>query len=68
MSTKPKLRTEPAQHLVSALTNGLVFRGPDALDVLNISEHSGLWPRLDGCVGFDAGSVIDAKPDDDDTF
>jgi hypothetical protein len=45
-----------------------VFRGPDALDVLNISEHSGLWQVLDGRVGFDAGSVIGAKPDDDDTF
>jgi hypothetical protein len=50
------------------LNNGLVFRGPDAIDVLNVSMHGDVWLRLDGHVGFDAGAVIGVKPDDDDNF
>ncbi|KAF8477715.1 hypothetical protein DFH94DRAFT_755265 [Russula ochroleuca] len=50
------------------LNNGLVFRGPDAIDVLNISKHGDVWLRLDGCVGFDAGAIIGVKPDNDDNF
>ena len=48
------------------LNSGLVFRGPDALNVLNISDHGGVWLRLDGRVGFDAGTVIGVTPDDND--
>ena len=50
------------------LNNGLVFRGPDAIDVLNVSMHGDVWLRLDGYVGFDAGAVIGVKPDDGDNF
>jgi hypothetical protein len=50
------------------LNNGLVFRGPDAIDVLNISKHGDVWLRLDGRVGFDAGAIIGVKPDDNDNF
>jgi hypothetical protein len=50
------------------LNNGLVFRGPDAIDVLNISKHGDIWLRVDGHVGFDAGAVIGVKPKDDDNF
>jgi hypothetical protein len=50
------------------LNNGLVFHGPDAIDVLNISRHGDVWLRLDGRVGFDAGTVIGVKPDHDDNF
>jgi hypothetical protein len=49
------------------LNNGLVFHGPDAIEVLNISKHGDIWLRLDGRVGFDAGAVIGVKPDNDDT-
>ena len=45
------------------LNSGLVFRGPDALNVLNISEHGGVWLRLDGRVGFGAGTVIGVNPE-----
>jgi hypothetical protein len=50
------------------LNNGLVFRGPDAIDVLNVSHHGDVWLRLDGNVGFDAGAVIGVNPGYDDTF
>ena len=59
-----------ASHLSNddILNNGLVFRGPDAIDVLNVSTHGDVWLRLDGHVGFDAGAVIGVKPDDGDNF
>ena len=50
------------------LNNNLVFHGPDAIDVLNISQHGEIWLRLDGRVGFDAGAIIGVKPGDDDSF
>ncbi|KAH9974491.1 hypothetical protein BGW80DRAFT_1559977 [Lactifluus volemus] len=50
------------------LDTGLLFRGPDALDVLNISEHGEVWLRIDGSVGFDAGAIVGVKPDDRDNF
>jgi len=50
------------------LNNGLVIRGPDAIDVLNVSHHGDVWLRLDGSVGFDAGAVIGVNPGYDDAF
>jgi hypothetical protein len=50
------------------LNNGLVFRGPDAIDVLNISKNGDIWLRVDGRVGFDAGAVIGVKPEHDDNL
>jgi hypothetical protein len=50
------------------LDTGLLFRGPDTLDVLNISEHGEVWLKIDGRVGFDAGAIIGVKPDDRDNF
>ncbi len=57
-----------ASHLSNddILNSGLVFRGPDAIDVLNVSMHGDVWLRLDGHVGFDAGAVIGVKPDNGD--
>jgi hypothetical protein len=59
-----------ASHLSNddILNNGLVFRGPDAIEVLNVSMHGDVWLRLDGHVGFDAGAVIGVNPDDADNF
>lgn len=59
-----------ASHLSNddILNNGLVFSGPDAIDVLNVSVHGDVWLRLDGHVGFDAGTVIGVMPDDGDNF
>ncbi|KAH9026620.1 hypothetical protein EDB85DRAFT_165989 [Lactarius pseudohatsudake] len=50
------------------LSDSLVFHGPDAISVLNISQHGDVWLRVDGRVGFDAGAIIDVKPGDDDSL
>ncbi|KAJ7507033.1 hypothetical protein B0H11DRAFT_189376 [Mycena galericulata] len=53
------------------LNEGLVFEGPDRVDVLNITWSGGIWVNIQARVGFDAGSVIgvNAAPDGDtDTF
>jgi hypothetical protein len=50
------------------INSALVLRGPDALDVFNISEHGDVWLRIDGRVGFDAGSIIGLRPDGKDSF
>ncbi|KAJ7025420.1 hypothetical protein C8F04DRAFT_1400596 [Mycena alexandri] len=49
------------------LDEGLVFEGPDRVDVLNITWSGGLWVNVEGRMGFDAGSVIgvNAAPDGD---
>ncbi|KAI9446943.1 hypothetical protein BJY52DRAFT_1314138 [Lactarius psammicola] len=50
------------------LSGSLAFHGPDAIDVLNISQHGDIWLRLDGRIGFDAGAIIGVKPGDDDSL
>ncbi|KAI0265341.1 hypothetical protein BC834DRAFT_825103 [Gloeopeniophorella convolvens] len=45
------------------LDKALAFRGPDAINVLNITEHGEIWLKVDGRIGLDAGSLIDVKPD-----
>ncbi|KAF7366892.1 hypothetical protein MSAN_00947900 [Mycena sanguinolenta] len=60
----------PASHVSpdDILKEGLVFEGPDRVDVLNISWSGGLWVNVEARVGFDAGSVIgvNSSPDDGD--
>jgi hypothetical protein len=48
------------------LNTGLVFHGPDAVNILNVSKQGDIWLRLDGRVGFDAGAVIGVKPSNGD--
>ncbi|KAI0048703.1 hypothetical protein FA95DRAFT_1539466 [Auriscalpium vulgare] len=50
------------------LDKAVVFRGPDSVDVLNITDAGEVWVRLDGRVGVDAGAVIDVNPDVDDNI
>lgn len=59
-----------SQHLSNddILTSAFVLRGPDAIDVLNISRHGDIWLQLDGHIGFDAGYVIGVKPAYDDSL
>ncbi|KAH9972515.1 hypothetical protein BJV74DRAFT_864960, partial [Russula compacta] len=59
-----------SQHLSNddILTSGFVLRGPDAVDVLNISHRGDIWLRLDGHIGFDAGYIIGVKPAHDDNL
>lgn len=43
------------------LEHGLVVKGPDRLDVLNTTEAEGMWVRIEGRAGVDAGALIDVK-------
>ncbi|KAJ7111482.1 hypothetical protein C8R44DRAFT_883276 [Mycena epipterygia] len=49
------------------LNEGLVFEGPDRVDVLSVTWSSGLWVNVEARMGFDAGSIIgvNASPDGD---
>ncbi|KII91591.1 hypothetical protein PLICRDRAFT_696608 [Plicaturopsis crispa FD-325 SS-3] len=47
------------------LDKGLVVRGPDRLDVLNITEDGGIWLNVGGKIGIDAGSVLEVNSDGD---
>ncbi|KAH0831128.1 hypothetical protein J3R83DRAFT_13694 [Lanmaoa asiatica] len=47
------------------LANGLVFQGPDKVDVINATD-GGLWIRLDARVGVDAGSIMGVNTVDDE--
>ncbi|KAF7289184.1 hypothetical protein MIND_01379500 [Mycena indigotica] len=50
------------------LTEGLVFRGPDRVDVLSISPQGGIALRVGGRLGFDAGAVLGVSAESDDTL
>ncbi|KAJ7291524.1 hypothetical protein C8J57DRAFT_1163649 [Mycena rebaudengoi] len=52
------------------LNEGLVFQGPDRVDVLNITWSGGIWVNVEARVGFDAGAIIqvNSEPKDDDLF
>ena len=50
------------------IQRALVARGPDRLDVLNITKEGGIWVNVHGRIGLDAGSVIGVASDDDDTI
>lgn len=44
----------------------LVIRGPDKVDVLNISHTDGIWLQVDGRVGIDAGAALGVNADVED--
>lgn len=44
----------------------LVVRGPDRIDVLNISVTEGVWLQVDGRVGVDAGAALGVNTDVED--
>ncbi len=45
-------RTEEAQ-----LTRGIVWRGPERIDIINVTE-SGIWVQMDGYLGVDADFML----------
>ncbi|KAF9238973.1 hypothetical protein BU15DRAFT_88192 [Melanogaster broomeanus] len=47
------------------LETGLVFEGPDRLDVLNATD-GGFWINVEARVGIDAGSIIGVNTDGDE--
>uniref|UniRef100_A0A8H7XTY0 Uncharacterized protein n=1 Tax=Psilocybe cubensis TaxID=181762 RepID=A0A8H7XTY0_PSICU len=50
------------------IKNNLVFRGPDRIDVLNITKEGDIWLNIRGRVGLDAGSVIGVQSDENDNI
>jgi len=49
------------------LDRGLVWKGPDRLDVLNVTADGGIWVEVEGKVGFNAGAVVGVNGDDEDS-
>ncbi|EPQ50553.1 hypothetical protein GLOTRDRAFT_82301 [Gloeophyllum trabeum ATCC 11539] len=56
-----------AQNLTpeDVIHRGLRVQGPDRVDVLNITAGEGIWVRVDGRVGLDAGALVDAQADEE---
>lgn len=50
------------------LDHAVVVKGPDRLDVLNVTEDGGIWVNVGGRVGVDAGAVIGVNAEEDDGF
>lgn len=48
------------------LTRAVVVKGPDRLDVLNITLDGGVWVQVEGRMGVDAGAVIGVNSEHDD--
>ena len=48
------------------LDRAVTVKGPDRLDVLNITEGGGIWIKVEGRVGVDAGAVIGVNSEDGD--
>lgn len=46
----------------------LVLRGPDRVDVLNISHTGAIWLQVDGRIGVDAGAALRVNTDEDDSL
>ncbi|KAF9224835.1 hypothetical protein BS17DRAFT_701623 [Gyrodon lividus] len=49
------------------LENGLVFQGPDRVDVLNATD-GGFWINVEARAGIDAGSIIGVNTDEEGTL
>lgn len=50
------------------IQRALIARGPDRLDVLNITSDGGIWLRVRGRVGLDAGRVIGVATEEDESY
>lgn len=48
------------------MNNAITVRGPDRVDVLNITTEGGIWLNVTGRVGVDAGAALGVKSDEDD--
>ncbi|KIJ99703.1 hypothetical protein K443DRAFT_679733 [Laccaria amethystina LaAM-08-1] len=48
------------------IKNDLVYQGPSRVDVLNISSDGGVWVRVEGKLGVDAGAAIGVNSDAED--
>lgn len=59
---------ERASHISpnDILENAITFKGPDRIDVLNITSDGGIWLNVTGRIGVDAGAAMGVKSDEDD--
>lgn len=59
---------ERAAHLSpeDILDHAVTAKGPDRIDVLNITSDGGIWLNVEGRVGVDAGAVIGVNSNEDD--
>lgn len=48
------------------LSRALVTRGPDSIDVLNVTSDGDIWVLVSARVGLDAGAAIGVAPDEAD--
>ncbi|KAF9023834.1 hypothetical protein BDZ89DRAFT_1069634, partial [Hymenopellis radicata] len=52
----------------TVLNDAMKFKGPNRVDVLNVTESGGIWTRIDGQLGLDAGRAIGVNSDDEDSL
>ncbi|KIY74273.1 hypothetical protein CYLTODRAFT_385048 [Cylindrobasidium torrendii FP15055 ss-10] len=45
------------------LSEDLKFKGPDLVNVLNVTEEGGIWVNVEGRIGFDAGKALGVESD-----
>ncbi|KAI0783191.1 hypothetical protein C8Q75DRAFT_468833 [Abortiporus biennis] len=45
----------------------LVLRGPDRIDVLNVTDHGGMWVEVGGRIGINAGELLGVNEEDEDS-
>lgn len=57
-----KISTASPEEIVQ---NALVFRGPESVNVINMTSTGGVWVKVDASLGVDAGSVIGVNSDPD---
>ena len=50
------------------ISNDLVLSGPDKVDVLNVTDDGGIWVKVHGRIGMDAGKVIGVGSDPEDNI
>lgn len=50
------------------LERAVFVRGPDRIDVLNITDDGGIWVNVDSRVGVDAGTMVGVNSEDNDGF
>lgn len=50
------------------IKNDLVVQGPSRVDVLNISSDGGIWVKVEGQLGVDAGAAIGVNTDVQDSI
>lgn len=61
---------EQAAHISpkDIMDKAITVKGPDRIDVLNITSDGGIWLNVTGRIGVDAGAAIGVKSDEEDSL